>query len=186
MYAVCSRLQCDFGSLHSAIQKGLLHGVTAAGVTVVNMRRLLLVSAGSAQHATTCAAALQSTYAVFVSSSSCVSCCMMIHAVGMGSYHHLIYTLLCLCLLVQVLLDIARSLQHIHAQSLIHCDLKPANVLLKSGTDSPLGFVCKLAGKCGCLHCGACCAVHCYALGRGTHAQLKPASIPVVGDKTVS
>jgi serine/threonine protein kinase len=33
-------------------------------------------------------------------------------------------------LCAQVLLDVARSLEHVHRMSLLHCDLKPANVRL--------------------------------------------------------
>ncbi|KAF6252843.1 kinase-like domain-containing protein [Scenedesmus sp. NREL 46B-D3] len=47
--------------------------------------------------------------------------------------------------LLMVLLDVARSLAYIHSMSLLHCDLKPVNVLLQSCTDSPLGVVGKLA-----------------------------------------
>ncbi|WIA31103.1 hypothetical protein OEZ86_001129 [Tetradesmus obliquus] len=47
--------------------------------------------------------------------------------------------------LLTVLLDVARSLEHVHRLSLLHCDLKPANVLLKTSPDSSLGLVAKLA-----------------------------------------
>jgi hypothetical protein len=31
----------------------------------------------------------------------------------------------------QVLLDVTRSLEHVHRMSLLHCDLKPANVSMQ-------------------------------------------------------
>eukprot|EP00775_Hariotina_reticulata_P006073 gene6073-6312_t len=46
--------------------------------------------------------------------------------------------------LLTILLDIARSLQYIHELGLIHCDIKPENVMLRSTADSPMGYVCKL------------------------------------------
>lgn len=56
-----------------------------------------------------------------------------------------IWWLLLYILVLQLLLDIARSLEHIHGLGLMHCDLKPANVLLKASPESPLGIKAKLA-----------------------------------------
>ncbi|PNH07489.1 putative LIM domain-containing serine/threonine-protein kinase [Tetrabaena socialis] len=42
------------------------------------------------------------------------------------------------------LLEVALALRHLHAQNLVHCDVKPANVLLRSSAD-PRGFTAKLA-----------------------------------------
>eukprot|EP00878_Enallax_costatus_P015503 GHUV01016238.1.p1 GENE.GHUV01016238.1~~GHUV01016238.1.p1 ORF type:complete len:617 (+),score=197.61 GHUV01016238.1:372-2222(+) len=47
-------------------------------------------------------------------------------------------------LLVTVLLEVARSIQHLHDMNLLHCDVKAENVLLKSNSASPTGFTCKL------------------------------------------
>jgi serine/threonine protein kinase len=44
-----------------------------------------------------------------------------------------------------VLAELAASLQHLHGLKLVHCDLKPDNVLLKSDATKVLGFTPKLA-----------------------------------------
>ena len=42
------------------------------------------------------------------------------------------------------LLEVALALRHLHARNLAHCDLKPANVLLKSSRRDSRGFTCKV------------------------------------------
>ena len=44
-----------------------------------------------------------------------------------------------------MLLQLAHSLQYLHSVKLLHCDIKPENVLLKSDSSHPLGFVVKLS-----------------------------------------
>ncbi|GLI59316.1 hypothetical protein VaNZ11_001170 [Volvox africanus] len=42
------------------------------------------------------------------------------------------------------LLEVALALRHLHSRHLAHCDVKAANVLLKSSLSDPRGFTCKL------------------------------------------
>ncbi len=41
--------------------------------------------------------------------------------------------------------DVARALAQLHAEGIVHSDLKPRNVLLKGSTTDPRGFVAKVA-----------------------------------------
>mmetsp|Transcript_11081 Transcript_11081/g.19260 ORF Transcript_11081/g.19260 Transcript_11081/m.19260 type:complete len:904 (+) Transcript_11081:107-2818(+) len=50
-----------------------------------------------------------------------------------------------LCAIVQVLIEVSQAIQHLHNMKLIHCDIKPENVLLKSDPSKPIGFVTKLS-----------------------------------------
>jgi serine/threonine protein kinase len=43
-----------------------------------------------------------------------------------------------------VLLEVAASVQHLHNMQLLHCDIKPENVLLKSDNSNLLGFTTKV------------------------------------------
>ncbi|GLC65750.1 hypothetical protein PLESTF_000336000 [Pleodorina starrii] len=43
------------------------------------------------------------------------------------------------------LLEVALALRHLHSMNLVHCDVKVANVLLKSSASDPRGFTCKLS-----------------------------------------
>ncbi|KAG2486367.1 hypothetical protein HYH03_014948 [Edaphochlamys debaryana] len=42
------------------------------------------------------------------------------------------------------LLEVALALRHLHSLNLVHCDVKPANVLLRSSATDPRGFTAKL------------------------------------------
>lgn len=46
---------------------------------------------------------------------------------------------------LQVLLEVAQALQHLHQHGLIHGDVKPENVLLKADSGRRCGFVTKLS-----------------------------------------
>lgn len=50
-----------------------------------------------------------------------------------------------LCAIVQVLIEVAQAVQHLHNMKLIHCDIKPENVLLKTDVSKQIGFVTKLS-----------------------------------------
>eukprot|EP00798_Chlamydomonas_sp_ICE-L_P026077 gene26077-11781_t len=51
-----------------------------------------------------------------------------------------------LCAIVQVLIEVAQAIQHLHSMKLVHCDIKPENVLLKSDpSKNMVGFVSKLS-----------------------------------------
>lgn len=54
---------------------------------------------------------------------------------------------------MQVLIEVAQAIQHLHSLKLIHCDIKPENVLLKSDGSKPIGFVTKVGGGMLGLHC---------------------------------
>ncbi|KAG2496458.1 hypothetical protein HYH03_005681 [Edaphochlamys debaryana] len=42
------------------------------------------------------------------------------------------------------LMEVALALRHLHSMNLVHCDVKPANVLLRSSATDPRGFTAKL------------------------------------------
>ncbi|GIM00654.1 hypothetical protein Vretimale_5606 [Volvox reticuliferus] len=51
---------------------------------------------------------------------------------------------------MQIVLELASALQHLHSLRLVHCDVTPSNVLLKSSATDPRGWICKLSDF-GCV-----------------------------------
>lgn len=68
----------------------------------------------------------------------------------------------------QVLLEVSHAVQHLHQMKLLHCDIKPENVLLKMDGTKPLGFVTKVGG--GGWWCVLLCMV--VHITKGLHRWL--------------
>lgn len=48
--------------------------------------------------------------------------------------------------LLLTLIEIGSALSYLHRMGVVHCDIKPANVLLKSSNHDPRGFTVKVSG----------------------------------------
>eukprot|EP00967_Tisochrysis_lutea_P049843 scaffold61188_cov22-Tisochrysis_lutea.AAC.1 len=46
-----------------------------------------------------------------------------------------------------LLIDVARGTQYLHEHFIIHGDLKPDNILLKTDSAAPKGFLAKITGR---------------------------------------
>lgn len=51
--------------------------------------------------------------------------------------------------LLLTLIEVASSLGYLHRMGVVHCDVKPANVLLKSSNNDPRGFSIKVGRRGG-------------------------------------
>jgi len=52
-----------------------------------------------------------------------------------------------ICAVLHSALDIANGLQYLHENSVVHGDIKPDNILRKTESMDPRGFVCKVASQ---------------------------------------
>ncbi|GIL66764.1 hypothetical protein Vafri_20265, partial [Volvox africanus] len=72
--------------------------------------------------------------------------------------------------------EIAQGMCHLHASQIMHGDLKPANVLLKSSRSDRRGFIAKVAdfGLSKIVHTKECSSLECPADATGTIAYMAP------------
>jgi len=77
----------------------------------------------------------------------------LLHALKAGAFHRRLnggQIGVDLPAILEVLIEVAGSIQYFHSLHLVHCDIKADNILLKTDATRPLGFVPKL--RCvGCF-----------------------------------
>ncbi|GIL66934.1 hypothetical protein Vafri_20446 [Volvox africanus] len=121
---------CDAGTLKHAIDNGFFR-----------MQRNVQVPPSDDVTATAASAA---------EASASASAAMATETLSSSSLLPSTTTCINMVTLLTSLLEVAAGLRHLHDHRLVHCDIKPSNVLLRSSTADARGWVCKLSDF-GCV-----------------------------------
>lgn len=75
---------------------------------------------------------------------------------------------------LDIALDVAKGMQHLHSCNVIHTDLKAPNILLQSSSDVAKGFVAKIADFGLSLSKDDALASHVHGFRHGTKSHMAP------------